>query len=281
MPIQEKINELNYIRGNLLKFKMLAILLFLPFFGLIFSSSYVTWGGVVGVVWFAMVIMDKITYSIYKRKYTEFIPMVLGDKFENLQFSREKEELKTQIVESNLRDYHNKIEISNVLTGSYQGIEFTHADVRLLKLVQKGNDAKSRIAYQGKWLCIKNPTEFKGEIQLHTEPTIKYPYLQPIKFEYINFNKKFKTFATSKLDAFYLFTPQYMEFMDKFADKFTRAYEFDMCYKEGYVYTMMAAHLNDLKPSVFFKLDLDNEIENIQAYFSIVPNFIDDFTANK
>ena len=80
--------------------------------------------------------------------------------------------------------------------------------------------------------------------------------LEKVETESIEFNKKFKTYATSKQDAFYVLTPQIQEKLLELEKKFPGTIQYS--FQNGYLYTYINSSQNEFE--INFSKPIDEKL---------------------
>ena len=102
------------------------------------------------------------------------------------------------------------------LSGSMSGVQFESSDVKLeerhVEHTKNGTRTYYETYFLGRIFVFDFNKSFDGYLQVleHGRPTVKRGY-NKVKLESVQFNKKFKTYATSDHSAFYVLTPHFME----------------------------------------------------------------------
>lgn len=107
------------------------------------------------------------------------------------------------------------------LSGSMDGVRFISSDVKLeerhVRHTKNGTQTYYETYFLGRVFVFDFNKPFDGYLQVleRGRPTRNRNYSK-VKLESIQFNKKFKTFATNDHSAFYVLTPHFMEALMRF-----------------------------------------------------------------
>lgn len=110
------------------------------------------------------------------------------------------------------------------LSGSIEGVKFVSSDVKLeerhVRQTKNGTETYYETYFLGRLFRFEFNKSFEGYLQVleGARPSRNRKY-KKVKLESIQFNKKFKTYATSEHSAFYVLTPHFMEALMKFEQK--------------------------------------------------------------
>lgn len=107
------------------------------------------------------------------------------------------------------------------LQGSMDGVRFVSSDVRLeerhVEHTKNGTRTYYETYFMGRIFIFDFNKPFEGYLQvLESGRPYKNRSYEKVKLESIEFNKKFKTYATNDHSAFYVLTPHFMEALMKF-----------------------------------------------------------------
>ncbi|MGL4735997.1 MAG: DUF3137 domain-containing protein [Cellulosilyticaceae bacterium] len=206
----------------------------------------------------------------YKR---ELVSALLQEEFEEVVFEPEHGITKDEIAEVKLRDYGNKLYARNRFEGCYKGVHFVFSELRLVAVDEKNKEVKEKELFHGKWISFDLNKHFKGEIQVHRNPTVRYKHLEKVHFEDVAFNKRFRTFATDQQIAVGIVTPHLMEKIVKIGSN----EEFDLCFQNGRLHTAVKASGDYFEPPIFMKIDLilvrkrlEEGVQEIKRYVEVL-----------
>jgi hypothetical protein len=109
----------------------------------------------------------------------------------------------------------------DLLRGTIDGVDFVSSDVKLEERHVQHTKNGTRVYYEtyflGRIFVFEFNKTFEGTLQVLEggRPTVNRGY-NKVKLESVDFNKKFRTYATSEHSAFYVLTPHFMEALMSF-----------------------------------------------------------------
>jgi hypothetical protein len=107
------------------------------------------------------------------------------------------------------------------LSGSMEDVQFVSSDVKLeekhVRHTKNGTETYYETYFLGRVFIFEFNKSFDGYLQVleSNHPTRNRGY-KKVKLESVQFNKKFRTYATNEHSAFYVLTPHFMEALMKF-----------------------------------------------------------------
>ena len=118
----------------------------------------------------------------------------------------------------------DRFHTEDYLSGEMEGVAFVSSDVKLAERHVEHTKNGTRTYYEtyflGRVFIFEFNKEFQGYLQVLEggRPTVNRKY-EKVKLESVQFNKKFKTYATNEHSAFYVLTPHLMEALMDFEKK--------------------------------------------------------------
>lgn len=126
-----------------------------------------------------------------------------------------------QVYSTEFLKHADRFHTEDFLSGSMEGVQFVSSDVRLeerhVEHTKNGTRTYYVTYFLGRVFEFEFNKPFEGYLQVLEKgrPTNNRGY-DKVKLESIQFNKKFKTYATNDHSAFYVLTPHFMEALMKF-----------------------------------------------------------------
>lgn len=122
----------------------------------------------------------------------------------------------TDVYSSEFIKRADRFHSEDFLSGSMEGVRFASSDLvleeRHVRHTKNGTETYYETYYKGRLFIFDFNKPFDGYLQVLEggRPTRNRGY-NKVKLESVQFNKKFKTYATSEHSAFYVLTPHFME----------------------------------------------------------------------
>lgn len=157
---------------------------------------------------------EKEYADAYKRLIAK---PVLDSSFENARYNPfegySREDFKTSGLLYLGDSYDYKSE--DLITGTYKGVAFRRADVEITHVVGSGKHRHTVIDANGRLLEVSFHKQINGMVRIVKEGNSLSDENRMVEMEDIDFNEKFNVYADDKHSAFYLLTPQFMEYIKK------------------------------------------------------------------
>ena len=282
MNFEQGVKEMNRVRHR-------AILGYgLIIFGFISGGVLmVMFSPVILLLGFAIMILGaffaKGTVKEYKNLYKDlFIKRPLTENFDNVHYDWTSGFSEKTVENFQICRMGNRFYSEDLVQASYQGIPFEMSDV-IVKTNSPGQKV-DKIHFQGRILVFDLPNKNLNSVQVYSKmfrnktDLTTAVNIQNIEMENVEFNKKFLIRAISPQDAFYLLTPQLMERIMAYSQRFQNI-AIHACGNK------MVLALNDLSKDSFdaditFKkvsyqeeaAKINKEINDIKAIISIINN---------
>lgn len=193
--------------------------------GLILTLALISYGPYGLVVVIPGIIIMGIGFSNFKNLSNRFKTEVLADiistfvedgKFDPSFGLSESQVYSTEFIKRADRFY-----TEDYLAGKMDGVPFISSDVRLQEKHVEHTKDGTRVTYEtyflGRIFIFEFNKSFDGYLQvLETGSPQSNRKFKKVKLESVDFNKKFKTYSTNELSAFYVLTPHLMESLMNF-----------------------------------------------------------------
>lgn len=140
-----------------------------------------------------------------------------------------------EVVESRLLYDRDRFKSEDMITGTYDGVKFKCCDVEQKEVRHSGKHTRVVTVFQGRFYEFDFPKSFVYDLLL-TQPYNYRPFtsLSKIKTESVHFNSELKVYAGSEHEAFYILTPDFMEkllyFDQKYYDKISFSFKDNKLY---------------------------------------------------
>ncbi len=162
------------------------------------------------------------------------------------------------------------------LSGELEGVTFVSSDVRLEERHVQHTKNGTRVYYTtyflGRVFRFDFNKDFVGELQVLESgyPLSRFKY-DRIKLESVAFNKKFKTYSTNDLTAFYILTPDIMESIFKIEARNPGKISFS--FHDGKLFFAINNNKNTFELQMFRKID-NSMIEEFKSDLLVIKDLI-------
>lgn len=194
--------------------------------GLLFPDN----GGIILLI--AGIIAGAITagigYSAFaklsKRFKVEVLTGLIATFVDNGVFDPNRGLSESEVYASEFVKRADRFHSEDFLSGSMQDVKFVSSDVKLeerhVRQTKNGTEVYYETYFLGRLFRFEFNKSFEGYLQvLEGGRPVRNRKYTKVKLESIQFNKKFKTYATSEHSAFYVLTPHFMEALMEFEQK--------------------------------------------------------------
>ncbi len=159
--------------------------------------------------------------QISKSFKSEVLTGLIATFVDNGQFIPERGLSQSQVYSTEFLKRADRFHSEDFLSGEMDGVQFVSSDVKLeerhVEHTKNGTRTYYETYFLGRVFCFEFNKAFDGYLQVleGARPKVNRKYTK-VKLESVQFNKKFKTYATSEHSAFYVLTPHFMEALMKF-----------------------------------------------------------------
>ncbi len=212
----------------------------------------------------------------------DFLVKLMGDLIDDGRYSPKHGLASQQIYQTEFLKRADRIKTEDLLQGTIDGVAFVSSDVRLeerrVRHTKHGTQTYYEKFFMGRVFIFEFNKNFDGYLQVLEQgrPTVNRRY-EKVKLESIEFNKKFKTYATNPHTAFFILTPHLMENMMKFEKNNPGRLNF------SFIDTRMYVAINNNKDTfslaIYRKIDA-SLIESFKRDVQVIYDLIDDLKLN-
>lgn len=220
--IKMNFNELESKRKSAAKSLRISIIfMILAFIIIIFLGDVGDVFVIIGIISAAIALIFGIKgggeYNKLKLEFkNDFLSKMIEDIFDNGIYEAKQGLDKNIVYKANLLRVADRYSAEDYISGSVDGVNFCSSDIKLeekhTEVTKDGTRTYYITYFLGRFFMFDFNKQFKGDV-ITTEaslPTFFSKYKR-IELESIEYNKKFKTYTMSELEAFYVLTPQLME----------------------------------------------------------------------
>ena len=121
-----------------------------------------------------------------------------------------------RVYQCNFLKRADRFHMEDLIRGAFEDVTFETCDLRLeerhVRHTKHGTQVYYVTYFLGRFFEFAFPKEFKGQvITMEGGMFTLFSQLKKVQLESVVYNKKFKTYASEELSAFYILTPHLME----------------------------------------------------------------------
>lgn len=202
---------------------------------------------------------------------------VLASCFDNARFDPDAGYTREEFQASGLMHitYNNTYASEDLITGSYQGCNFRRADIQITHM-SGGKHPHMVVDADGRLLEIELKREIDGVVKIVKESQTMALFDKSladsmVETEDMEFNQKFNVYARDRHSAFYLLTPQFMEYIKQLYDRDDKIY---ITFDGEKLYFLQSRHGGIFEPPDG-KLDIQKEVRKSRAELAEIGRIID------
>lgn len=225
MDFQEILNQLEVQRKLIMKRIQYSIVISLIIMAIsfIFGQEGLIFGAIISVIISFGLIFDSV--NKYKLLFkSKFMPLVIAKTGMDLKYEYKSGIAEDVVMQSKLFRRPDRYFCEDLMYGTFEDVSFLTSDVHMQERhVTTDSKGHRQVHYEtfflGRWFIYDFNKEFNGIIQVREDGFFAGPKwglnVSKIMMEDVEFNKKFKTYATNQHDAFYVLTPTLLENIKK------------------------------------------------------------------
>ncbi len=239
--------------------------------GFLFGDTQVlVFAGIISLVIAVGIVADSVTK--YKNHFkNQLMPLLINKTGMNLEYNYRDGVGKDTVMGSKLFKKPDRYHCEDLMYGTFEDVRFMSSDVHMQER-RVTHDSKGRrhvhyvTYFLGRWLVYDFNKEFNGIIQVREASFLEgHPWglnVDKITLEDVEFNKKFKTYATNQHDAFYVLTPSLILNMKKLEQRFPGKIYFSFIGSQLHIAIYNSK--NSFEPPIFSSIDENFINEQIQ-----------------
>ena len=222
--MQEKLNQFNLLKKKSEKqvaiglvIIVVATLLFLTMSSVGSEELGQMLGIIVGLIGGIVALAGAAGFSKVKRTFkTEVLSAFFSEVIPGTDYIPDRGLAPVEVYATEFLKRADRFHSEDLLKGKLDDVDFLSSDVRLEERHVQHTKNGTRVYYVpyfvGRVFRFTFNKEFEGYLQvLEAGSPLTNRDFQKVELESIDFNKKFKTYATTELSAFYVLTPDIME----------------------------------------------------------------------
>lgn len=232
-----------------------------------------------GLISFVGFPIGGILAAIYNKKYAnavkdEYVLDAYKQYFSDIEYVQKGGYSKEQINQLELFDTGDSYLHNDWISSNYKGVSFSQFDAIASTTTGTGDDSSTTYHFVGQVYTFKFNKKFNYYHKLISKKgsrsTVqrKFNNAKKMTFDDDRFNQAFRSLSNNELEAFYIFTPQFMEVMVKLRDSLKGG--LTVVLKEGSLYLAVYSNKDSHEPSLFkgvtqkYRQDIINSILLIQ-----------------
>ncbi len=222
--------------------------------------------------------------KLYKN---EILSRVFSSTFDNYNYQPNSHVRDDLIWKSRLisRQEVDIVRGGDFISGSYKGVPFYQSFLDLIR-VEYTTDSEGHVerhefsVFKGRWMCFEFNKNFLTDIMVCERfKRGDTSGMTKVCLESEVFNKKFKTYAQSEHDCFYILTPQIMEKLLELEAQNPGA--FMMSFQAGNLTIALANSKTSFSVSTKGKYDIVKLCDNAMLEIKIITDIVDMLELNK
>lgn len=291
--IQNMDEKLTLLENKRKKAMLFSILMFIPF-AVAFIAAIITifgdsFGNIIIIILAVSMIIFLLFgglsykyYNEYKKYYKQnFVKLALEGMFDDLIYEPTKSISKSEIEATHIIRRGNKFSGDDYISASYHGVPFVHSDITIQQVTSNGKNTTTTTYFKGKWMAFdfnKAFSEYVIIVEKKGGAIIDKKTNNKVEMESIEFNNKFKVYATDDHTAFYLITPQFLTSLEKLRDNTNG--QLILAFINGKLHIALHTNKNSLEPKLFVKVDT-KVINSIRDELKVITDFLDALAVDK
>lgn len=288
LNIDEKILLLEKKRKKAMIFYILMIIPFI----VAFVTMFLTIFGDSSIAFFILFISILIFFIFfgfgykyfndYKKYYKQnFVKIALEGMFDDLVYEPKNCISKSVIESTHIIRRGNTFSGDDFISASYHGVPFVHSDITIQQVTSNGKNTTTTTYFKGKWMAFDFNKDFSEYVIIAEKKggaIIDKKTNNKVEMESVEFNNKFKVYATDDHTAFYLITPQFLTSLEKLRDN-TKG-QLLLAFINGKLHIALHTNKNSLEPKIFSKVDA-KVINSIRDELKVITDFLDALAVDK
>lgn len=292
LNMDEKISLLESKRKKAMIFNILMIIpfvvafitMFITIFGDSFGDSPIILI-VLGISILLFCILGGFAYKFfndYKKYYKQnFVKLALEGMFDDLVYEPKNCISKSIIESAHIIRRGNTFSGDDFISASYHGVPFVHSDITIQQVTSNGKNTTTTTYFKGKWMSFDFNKDFSEYVIIAEKKggaIIDKKTNNKVEMESVEFNNKFRVFATDDHTAFYLITPQFFTNLEKLRDN-TKG-QLLLAFVDGKLHVALHTNKNSLEPKIFSRVDT-KVINSIRDELKVITDFLDALAVDK
>lgn len=253
---------------------VLAVVIFICYF--VTFKDYNSNIRLLVLITFCTISMGTFLSRNFSKKYKKYyknivVSTILKKYFDDILYQHDKGLDAELIKNTNMMRMGNIYNSNDYIEAKYKNVIFKSADV----VMCKKDDDENKVLFRGQWMIFEFNKNFKSVVQVYEKSFQNSisPTLKRVILENENFNNRFRVYSKDSADAFYILTPQNMEKIQELNAKIPGALL--LGFINNRLHIGLCNNKDLFEPSLFRKINLDNDSKKITNQLEIITSFID------
>ncbi len=255
---------------------ILAVGVILVLLGQSGGTALIAIGIVIGLVGLVFLVIGMSSFSKLKK---DFKDTVLTKMFEEaipgINYSPNRGLSQSVVYSTDFLKQADRYHSEDYLSGELDGVKFESSDVKLEERHVQHTKNGTRVYYVayfvGRVFRFTFNKNFVGSLQVLEAGSPRSKGYNKVKLESIDFNKKFKTYATEDITAFYILTPDIMESIFKLEKNHPG--RIGLSFHGEQLYVAINNNKDTFEVQMFRKID-DKMIKEFERDLLVIKDFI-------
>jgi len=269
---QKKQAETKIIIGG----SITALGIILALIGNVNQNSLMVIGIIVAVCGFIVVMIGYGAFASLKRNFKE---QILRKMFEQampgISYDPTRGLSEGVVYETGHLKRADRYHSEDFLGGEVDGVEFISSDVKLEERHVEHTKNGTRVYYVayfiGRIFRFEFNKEFVGSLQVLEAGSPLHRGFKKVQMESVDFNKKFRTFTTEDITAFYILTPDIMEAIHNLERR--NPGRIGLSFQGDHLYVSINNNRDTFEVQLFRKID-DSMVEEFKKDLLVIKDFI-------
>lgn len=263
---------------------LIFILIFISF---ISSFSSMSMGSIFPffiILAIALMIGTFVTRN-FTKEYSEAVKSIISEKifkpqFEAYQYNPERGFDYQTVKDLDLLPTGDSFMSNDLMSGTFHSIPFMRADVHTTSTTTDGEGHSTTVThFKGQVYAFDFFKNSNSYIRIRDRSFSKFGRgrkvdgSKRITFDDSEFNDMFRTYANNDHEAFYLFTPHFMQMLKDFRTKLGLHYS--LVIHDSKLYIAIYSNKDSFEPSVWRPIDQDY-LNKVNQDINIIKTIIDD-----
>lgn len=201
------------------------------------------------------------------------------EHFDNVHYDQKASGMKYDIRNLELFHVGSTLRVNDLITGEYHGVHFSQFDANSSSTTGTGDNKSTTYHFIGQvyafdFIKITNGTHRLVSTKRSSQfGKSKTKGVQSITFEDERFNKAFKSYSNDELEAFYIFTPHFMERMMSLSNKLNVG--FTVVIRDSTLFLSLYTNKDSHEPKLFGKIG-ERYLAEINQSISLIEEIVDE-----
>ncbi|XMB72475.1 DUF3137 domain-containing protein [Mycoplasmatota bacterium WC30] len=269
---QKKKSEKNVIIGGAIT----ALGVILALLGQSSENALLIVGIIIGLVGIIFLGLGMAAFTKLKKQFKDTVlTKMFEEAIPGIRYSPTHGLSQSVVYSTDFLKKADRFHSEDYLSGELDGVKFESSDVKLEERHVQHTKNGTRVYYVayfvGRVFRFTFNKDFVGALQVLEAGSPRSRGYNKVKLESIDFNKKFKTYATEDITAFYILTPDIMEAIFKLEK--THPGRIGLSFHGDHLYVAINNNKNTFEVQMFRKID-DSMIKEFERDLLVIKDFI-------